>query len=159
MTNTRHHSSELGPSIDVDAAKWIMSATKRMGYLVGAAANGVMLWIAHQLLDWEWPGFLTPEFEDLLPIITVSFAAGILTNLAYAWSDSWPIKPIGELTNAVIGFVVALRTWQIFPFDFTGADWSRLVRLILVVTLFGTAMSAIAQLVKLARGPSNETKE
>lgn len=135
----------------------IERASSRLGYLVGAAVNGVMLWAAHNLLDWDWPGFLTTEFDDVLPIITFSFVASIVANVVYFLNDGWPVKPVGELTTAVIGFVAAQRIWQVFPFEFTESDWSWLVRLVLVVAMVGSALGAVAALVKLAKGdPTGE---
>ena len=63
--------------------------------------------------------------------------------------------PIGEMITAAVGFAVALRTWRVFPFDFTGydTDWSWLVRLILIIVMVGTAIGFVAESVKLARGP------
>jgi hypothetical protein len=141
MSATRHKAEDA-----------VQSGSKRLGFVIAAATNAVMLWISHQLLDWEWPGFLTSDFEDLLPIVTVSFGVGIVVNLVYAWNVGRPVKPLGELTNAIIGFAVALRTWQIFPFEFTGTDWSWLVRTILVVAMVGTIVGAVAQLANLAKG-------
>lgn len=132
--------------------KRIEGASSRFGYLVGAAVNTVMLWVAHNLLDWDWPGFLTSEFDDVLPLITFSFVVSIVANLVYVLNDGWPVKPTGELTTAAIGFVVALRIWQVFPFEFTERDWSWLVRSVLVVAMVGSALGAVAALVKLARG-------
>lgn len=136
----------------------VTGGAKRFGYLLAAALNGVFLWIVHQLLDWGWPGFLTPEFDDVLPIVTVSFVAGVVANLAYAWNDRWPVKPVGEVTTAAIGFAVAVRTWQVFPFDFSAhdADWSWLVRMILVIVMIGAAIGAIAEFVRLAKGAPPE---
>ena len=133
MSEIRHSSEESEHRFEEGIEQSIKRGAKSFGYVLAAAINGVMLWIAHQLLDWEWPSFLTPEYDDLLPIITVSFAASIVANLVYAFRDSWPIKPIGELITTVIGFVVALRFWQVFPFEFSGDDWSWLVRLILII--------------------------
>lgn len=132
---------------------------ERFGYLVAAALNGVFLWISHQLLHWEWPGFLTQEFDDLLPVVTFSFVVGIGANVLYAWNDAHPIKPLGEMATAATGFAVALRTWQVFPFDFSAHDtnWAWLVRLIIVVAAIGTAIGFVAESVKLARG--SDTKE
>jgi hypothetical protein len=152
MSETRHRSGEIEHAIEEMVEQRIKRGTKRFGYVMAAAINGVMLWIAHQLLDWKWPAFLTPEFDDVLPIITVSFVVSIVANLAYALKDGWPTKPVGELVTSVIGFVTALRFWQVFPFEFSGDDWTWLVRLVLVVAMVGSAMGAIVQLVNLAKG-------
>ncbi len=129
---------------------------RRIGYVIAAAANGVALWLAHRLPDWEWPRFLTRDFEELLPILTVSFVAGILANLVYAWRDDWPVKPLGEMLTTAIGFAVAVRTFRVFPFDFAqyDTDWSWLARLVVVIAILGTAVGVVVQMVKLASGPS-----
>ena len=137
----------------------IAGGAKRFGYLLAAAINAVMLWVSHQLLEWEWPGFLTPEFDDLLPIVTLAFVASIVANLVYVWSDGWPVKSIGDAATSVIGFVVTLRTWQIFPFEFSGDDWSWLIRVILVIGMFGTAIGAVAGFATLAKGPPTTRDE
>ena len=152
MPQTRDRSELAGDTIEAAVETRSRHGAKRLGYLVASAANGVMLWVAHQLLDWEWPEFLTAEYDDVLPIITVSFVAGIVANAVYAWKDAWPVKPVGELATTVIGFVVALRLWQVFPFEFTGDDWSWLVRVVLVLAFIGTTLGAVAQLVNLAKG-------
>lgn len=135
---------------------------RRVGYLVAAVFNAVMLWVAHQLLDWEWPGFLTADFDDLLPWVTVSFVASIVANLVFAVDDSVRIKAAGNVATNLISFVVAVRTWQIYPFDFSGygTDWSWLVRTVLVVAIVGTAAGTIAELVKLLQrgGPAADDR-
>ncbi len=151
MSRGRSPTAELEEAIE----EGIRRAAPRLGYLVAAALNGEFLWVAHQLLDWEWPGFLTAEFDDLLPIVTVSFILSIVANLVYVFDDGWPIKPVGELVTTVIGFVVALRTWQVFPFEFTGNDWSWLARVVLIVAMVGTVIGSIAALVTLVRGESS----
>ncbi|MFW2381299.1 MAG: hypothetical protein ACN4GZ_06025 [Acidimicrobiales bacterium] len=153
MPQTQNRPEEIEYTIEAAIEQHIVSGAKRLGYLLAAALNGVMLWIASQLLDWGWPGFLTPEFDDVLPVITVSFVMSIIANLMYAWNDSWPIKPIGELVTSVVGFVAAQRIWEVFPFEFSGNDWSWLVRLVLAAAMAGTAIGAFAQLVSLAKGP------
>lgn len=153
MAETRYRPEGIEHTIEEALERRITSSAKRFGYLVAAVINGVMLWIAHQLLDWEWPGFLTPDFDDVLPIITVSFVVSIVANLVYVWNDSWPIKPMGELASSVIGFLAALRIWQVFPVEFSGDDWSWLVRWVLIAAMIGTAIGSIVQLVNLAKGP------
>ena len=152
MPQIRDRSERDGDTIEAAVDARIRRGAKRLGYFGASAANGVMLWVAHQLLDWEWPGFLTAEYEDVLPIITVSFVAGIVANAVYAWKDAWPVKPAVELATTVIGFAVTLRLWQVFPFEFTGDDWSWLVRLALVLAFIGTTLGAVAQFVNLVKG-------
>ncbi len=158
MTRTTFHSDDIEREIEHAIEERLEQHGDRFGYVIAAAINGALLWIVHQLLDWEWPGFLTPDFEDLLPILTMSFVAGIAVNVVYVVSDHWPIKPLGELTTSAIGFAVTLRTWQIFPFDFNGTDWSWLARLVLALGMIGTSIAVIVQLVALVNPPSRGSR-
>ena len=127
------------------------TASRRFGYLVAIAANAVMLYGAHHLLAWGWPRFLTDDFETLLPIVTASFVAGMLANAAFVCFDAAWFKLLANIVTSAIGFVVALRTWQVFPFDFSGYDhdWSWLVRVVLVVAMVGAAISVVVESVRV----------
>ena len=151
MVSTRTGSDEFEHQIEEAVERSLVEGSRRFGHLLAAAINGVMLWVVHQLLDWEWPGFLTPEFDQLLPLLTISFAAGVAINLVFVVNHAWPVKPLGELVNAVIGFALAWRTWQVFPFEFDDRAWSVLARFVLVVVLFGTAVGAVTHLARLIR--------
>ena len=156
MHEARSSTKETERAIEATIERRITSGARRFGYLLAALINAVMLWIAHQLLDWEWPGFLTPDFDDVLPIISASFVVSIVANLVYAWSDRWPIKPAGELITSAVGFVAALAIWRVFPFEFSGDDWSWLVRIVLIVAMVGSMIGAIVQLANLVRGGQAE---
>lgn len=122
---------------------------KRFGYVVAAACNAVLLWIVHQLLDWGWPGFLTDDFDRVLPYVTVSLAVSTIVNVWFAVDDRAWRKPLGELASAVAGLVSAWRTWVVFPFEFTGTDWSWLVRAVLVVGIVATAIGIVVHTARL----------
>lgn len=129
------------------------SATQRLGYTLAVILNGIMLWVAHQLLDWEWPGFLTEDFEELLPLISISFAVSMVVNVCFLWRDSGWFRALADTATSAIGLAVALQTWAVFPFDFTGyeQDWSWLLRLGVGVGIAGTAIAVIVNVVKLGR--------
>lgn len=130
------------------------AAGRRFGYVLAVAINGVFLWISHQLLDWEWPGFLTEEFDRLLPLVTASFVASMVVNTVYLVRDRGRVRSLGELTTAAFGLVVSIRTWTVFPFDFAGygTDWTWLVRTLLVIGIVGTSIAGIVHLTRLVTG-------
>jgi hypothetical protein len=130
----------------------VRRGARRVGYVVAAAVNLVLLWMVHQLLDWGWPSFLTPDFEELLPIISVSLAASVVANLVYVWDDRAVIKNLGDLVTSLIGLVGAVWTYRVFPFDLSDG-WAGLARVVIVVGIIGTSIGALVALVKLARGP------
>ncbi len=131
---------------------------KRFGYLVAAAANSVLLWAVHRLLDWGWPAFLTEDFEQVLGIVTASLIAGIVANLALAVHHRGRSRALADVVTAAFGLAVGLRMWEVFPFDFTGyaTDWSGPVRLALGVGIGATGIAIIANLVTLVTGPQDD---
>lgn len=134
----------------VELTERIEAGARHFGYLVAAACNAVLLWVAHQLLDWGWPGFLTEDFDRVLPYVTVSLVVSMVANLGFALDDRTWRKPLGELASAVAGLVSAWQTWVVFPFEFTGTDWSWLVRTVLVVGIVATAVGSIVHASRLA---------
>lgn len=130
---------------------------RRFGHLVAAMANVVLLWVAHQLLDWGWPGFLTEEFELVLGLVTASFIASIVVNLALAVRPGGRFRVLTDLVTAGFGLAVGLRMLEVFPFDFSGYanDWSGLATLAIVVGILATGIAIVVNLFKLAMGPNS----
>lgn len=132
----------------------VSTAAKRVGFLVAAAVNGLLLWVAHQLLDWGWPGFLTADFELVLGLVTASFIAGIVLNLALAIHHGVRFRAFADGVTAAFSLAVGLRMWAVFPFDFTGysTDWTTVVRVVIGLGIAATGIAIIANLVKLITG-------
>lgn len=124
-----------------------------MGYLASATANLIALWIIAHVVEWGWPAFVTAELDGLMGIITVSMLAAVAADLLWFWRDPPPLRHGVQVLLNAITFVVMVRTWQVFPFDFTGyADWwETATRVLLGVGIFGVITDTITQLVKLAR--------
>jgi hypothetical protein len=125
--------------------------TRRVGYLVAAVVNGAMLWVANHLLGWGWPLFLTKAFEDLLPWVNVSLVAAITVNLLWTWQDPAWFKHLAQLVLNAISLVVIVRSWQIFPLDFTGywSGWEALARVALGIACFGVVVDSVTRIVGL----------
>jgi hypothetical protein len=125
------------------------SAARRLGYLVAIAVNAVLLWAVNQLLVWGWPGFLTEEFTEVLPLISASLIAGMVVNAGLLLRDTRRAKALGDLITAAFGLAISARLWTLFPFDFSGygTDWSGGLRVALGV---GIAVMAVAVLANLA---------
>ena len=140
-------------------------AGRRFGYLVAAAVNGVLLWVAHHLLEWEWPRFLTEDFEQVLPILTWSMAATIAANLVFVVFDPRWFTALAGAVTAALSVAVGVRTWQVFPFDFStyAVDWTTVARVVIAVGIVGSAVAALANLARfvgaLADGPGGRGPE
>jgi len=128
-------------------------AERRLGYVVAVIVQAAMLYVANRLLEWEWPSFLTAEFEVVLPWLVASLIVGIVVNALYLAFDPPWFRSVGQLTENVFSIVVTIRFLQVFPFDFAPwtTDWSWLIRTILWVALVGVAIGSIVELARLAR--------
>lgn len=136
----------------------VPTPVRRFGYLVASAINGVMLWVAHQLLGWGWPGFLTDAFDLALGLVTASLIAGIVVNLGLAVHHRGRARALADLATAAFALAVGLRMWAVFPFDFAGyaTDWSGPMRVALGVGIAATGIAIIANLVKLVGGSADD---
>ena len=69
--------------------------------------------------------------------------------------DAAWFKSLANVITAGISFVVAVRTYQVFPFDFStySHDWSWLVRVILIAVMVGTAIGFTVELIRLVTWP------
>jgi hypothetical protein len=126
----------------------------RFGYIVAIAINVVMLVIANNILAWGWLPFLTADFEQLLWLINLSFLATIAANVIYLAYDAPWFKSVCQIGLGGITVAVAVRTYQVFPFDFSNSqfNWEPVTRFVIVLTVIGTVIGMIVEVVKLARG-------
>ena len=127
------------------------TGTARFGFAISILVNLALLWTAHHLLAWGWPGFLTADFERVLPAVTVSLCVGVAANLAFLLSDRRRVRPLGDLAVAAVGAAATVVALDVFPFDFAGytTDWSWLLRTLLVLGLVGASIAVIVNTVKL----------
>jgi hypothetical protein len=128
----------------------VAQAAKRFGYAVAIAVNAALLYIAHHVLEWDVPTFLTDRWDELLPIITVSLVASIVVNATYMLYDAKWFKALTQFGLASISMVVAVRMYQVFPFEFSGDgfNWAPAMRGILVIVMIGIAIGLVSELVK-----------
>lgn len=131
------------------------SPGRRAGYAAAIGVNLCLLYVARHLLDWGWPAFLTEQYTELLPIITLSFVATIAANVLFVFYDVGWLKLLANAVTAAIGFWVAVRTYQVFPFDFSGYDhdWSGAARALLVLFMICTAVGGLVELVRCLAWP------
>jgi hypothetical protein len=126
---------------------------RRLGYAIGAVVNTILLVLVNGSPGWEALPFLTAGTAQVLTLVNVSIAAGIVINLArIAYDPRWFVA-FGDVISTGIGAAALLRIWQVFPFQFgTGTvDWALIVRVVLVVALAGSAIGIVAGLVSMVR--------
>ena len=92
-------------------------AARRVGYLISIAINVAMLVIVQNLLEWGWLPFLTDEFADVVPWISLSLVASIVANIIYQIDDSLIVKSVGQIADNMISVWATYTVLTIFPFD------------------------------------------
>lgn len=127
-------------------------ASRRVGYGVAVAINGVLLYLVNVWPGWQIIPFLTEDFRDVLGLVNASLVAGMVVNLFNLLLDRRWVRALGDLVTLGIGLAGLVLFWQVFPFDFPGGfDWSLLVRIVIVLAMIGTVIGIIVQIVTLVR--------
>jgi hypothetical protein len=80
---------------------------------------------------------LTDDTRQVLGLVNLSLAAGLVANLVYLTQDAPVVNSLGDLVTTGIGLAVLVRIWQVFPFDFAGwsVDWSWLVGSLIAIAV------------------------
>ena len=127
---------------------------RRPGYVIAIVVNAVLLWVANNLLAWEWPKFLTDDFAQVLPYINLSLAATMAANLIWlAFDPAW-FRSLLQIGLNLIAILVSLRMYAVFPFDFSAytGNWETVARILIVIAVVASAIGVVAETFKLIRG-------
>jgi len=126
---------------------------RRAGYTMAIVVNLALIFVANNLLAWDVLPFLTGEFTTVLWLIDISLLATIAVNLAHLWYDPAWFKSVCQIGLGSISMLVAIRMFQVFPFDFSAYefDWERVARFVMVLGMIGIGIGIVVETVKLAR--------
>lgn len=134
----------------------ISRPTRRAGYSASIGINLVMIWIVTNIVDWDILPFLTEDFEQLVPIAVFSLVVGIVLYVAYLLYDPPWFRILGDAINSAFAFVVILRTFQVFPFEFESEFWTGATRVVLILVGIATAIATLVNIGKLVSGRVGE---
>jgi hypothetical protein len=139
-----------------DRARRPPAGTRRAGYGAAIGFSAALLFVLNGWPGWQAVPFLTSSTDQVLWLVNLSLAAGIAANIVYlAYDPPW-VKSLGDLATTGIGLVTAIRIWQVFPFA-VSSGWSIAVRTLLVVTIAGSCIALVVQIVSLARWLTGHT--
>lgn len=125
---------------------------RRAGYLVGAAVDGVLLYLINVRPGWRALGFLTEDTPDVLGLVNLSLVLGLVAYLVYVLHDPPWMRALGDMIGSAVSLAVLVRVWQVFPFEFTGSfDWTTLFRVVLVLAMIGTGVGLLVATGRLVR--------
>jgi hypothetical protein len=139
------------PTKPTDRSPEITQSARRAGYVISIAINVAMLIVVQNVLAWGWPPFLTGEFAQVVPWISLSLLASILVNVVYQFEDSRVVKSAGQLGVNLISIWVTYMMLTVFPFDFSAYqfDWEIVARFVLVLAIIGSSIGALVEAIKL----------
>lgn len=126
---------------------------RHVGYAIGAAVNGALLYVVNVAPGWEAVPFLTDRFPEVLGVVNLSFVAGFVVNVVYGAYDPRWFRDVGEFVTTGIGLLVLLTLLQVFPFAFDdpAVNWAGILRIVLAVGVLGCALGLLGQLAVLVR--------
>jgi hypothetical protein len=126
---------------------------RRFGYVVTILINVVVLYVANNIVAWGWFPWLTADFDEVLPYISIAILASIVVNAIYIlYDDAW-FKSICETISLVLSLIANVQLLRVFPFDFSAYQWNwdAIVRVVLILATIGMVAGIIAQVVTLLR--------
>jgi hypothetical protein len=128
------------------------TASRRFGYVVGAAGNALLLYLVNRNPGWQAVPFLTPETTEVLGLVNASIAASLVANVVYvAWDPLW-LKALGDLVTTSVAVLASVRIWQVWPLDLAaGSAWEVVARLVCGLAVVGGLIGIIASLVRFGR--------
>lgn len=137
---------------------------RRLGYAIAIVVNALLLYAVNVWPGWQAVPFLTAETREVVDLVNLSLIAGMITNGVYIFVDRPILKALGDIITLGIGLAVLLAFWQVFPFDFDNStfDWTLLIRIVLGLAMFGTAVGIVVQVVVLFRSlldPGGPTRQ
>ena len=136
-------------------AKRPSAATRRAGYVAGAIANAVLLWLIHVWPGWDAVPFLTADFENVLGLVDLALVVTIALNLLYLIRDPRWLTAAGAVVTTAVGLAAAVRMLQVFPFDLGDSGfWPVVFRVLLWVAVVGSIIGIVANVVALVRALS-----
>jgi hypothetical protein len=135
----------------IEVAPDLAQSARRVGYVVSIVINVAMLVVVWNILEWGWLPFLTDEFAQVVPWITLSLTATIVANLIYQIDDSPTVKSVGQIMINLISVWVTYTILTVFPFDFSAYqfDWAFVTRVVLVLAIVGAGIGALVETIKL----------
>ena len=127
--------------------------SRRGGYLVSIAINGVLLYLLNVHPGWQSMSFLTPATAQVIGLVNLTLWAGIVANGVYFIADPPPLRAAGDLVTLTITLVTTVRVWSVFPFAFHGsvAFVDMIMRVVLIIGIVGASIGILYSVVTVIR--------
>ena len=144
----------------IDLSPRATHTPSRIGYTLTIVIDIVMLIVVQSILTWGWLPFLTTEFAEVVPWISLSLVVTILVNVVYLFDDSRVVKSSGQIAANVVSMLATYQIWKVFPFDFTSSafNWDVVFRVVLVLAIVGAGIGAVTETINLVRAKREKAR-
>jgi hypothetical protein len=142
------------PQDDSRSAPSGRGVSRRVGYAVAVAVNGVLLVLVNAVPGWQTVPFITLDAVSVIPLVNFALIIGIVFNALNAVFDLRWLRAAGELLSSGVALVVLFQLWRVFPFGFDDAAvdyWALIVRVAIAFGMGACVVSMIVQVVILIR--------
>ena len=137
-------------------------SARRVGYLIAVLVNVVGLWVLNVYPGWGTLPFLTADTIHALGLVSAAMIVNLAANIVFLFRDGPSLKSLGDLVTTAVALAALLKVWSVFPFafgDFFFGYAEQIARAVLVVSIIGTAVAIIVQLVLLVRNLASPRSE
>lgn len=126
------------------------SGARRFGYFMTIAMNIAMIYVANNLLNWNWVPFITKDFILCLWAINLSLGASIFINFVFMFFDRKWFRSLIQSFSNVFAFISGFVFWRVLPLDLPESLVSA-VKLGLVIVLGLIALGTLVELSNAVR--------
>ena len=126
---------------------------RRIGYLVAALVDVVLLVLITVSPGWQIVPFLTEQAGGVVRVVDIGLVVGIVVNLVCLVVPRRLVVLLGDVVTTAVGLVVLWRMWVVFPFDFAdpAVDWATIVRIALPMVGVAVFIALVVQAAALVR--------
>jgi hypothetical protein len=121
-------------------------------YILAVAFDIAFLVIVNKIPEWNIP-FITDTFPGVLWALNTSIVVSLAGNLILIFFHPRFLHHLLNALFALIGILALSLLLSVFPFDFADlvGDWlNKLLRVVLIAAIVGSAIGAVVHLVKAA---------
>lgn len=128
-----------------------VTAGPRVGCLVGAAVDVVLLVLVNASPGWRAVPFLTDDAVEVVVWVNVGLAVGVVVNTLCALFPRRRLVLLGDVltTTATLAALTSMSALWPFRFDDAEIPWTTIARTTLTTVLVAVSIALVVQVVKL----------
>lgn len=127
------------------------TAGPRVGHLVGAVVDAVLLALINVSPGWRAVPFLTDGAVEVVVWVDTGLALGVVVNTLCALFPRRRLVLLGEVLTTTATLAALASVSAVWPFNFEDAQipWTTITRTTLTIVLVAVSIALVVQFVKL----------